>query len=101
MKEGERFPELAATFREAIVEPGHRLAAERLEAHVTARGGQARDARATASILTDALVGYTLQELLFGPSPGGVDEERFLAAWVDGAVAMIENLVDQRSAAHA
>ncbi|HVE69565.1 MAG TPA: helix-turn-helix domain-containing protein [Solirubrobacteraceae bacterium] len=101
MKEGERFPELAAAFREAIVDHGHRLAAERLASHVAARGGRAEAAGGAAAVLTDALVGYTLQELLFGPAPGGVEEERFLAAWVDGAVAMIEALVDERSPAHA
>jgi len=101
MKEGDRFPELAATFREAIVDSGHRLAVEWLERHVAARGGRARDAEAAASVLTDALVGYTLQELLFGPAPAGVGEERFLAAWVDAAVALIESLVEERSTVHA
>lgn len=101
MKEGERFPELADTFREAIVAHGHRMAVAWLERHVAARGGRVEAVEATASVLTDSLVGYTLQELLFGPAPAGVDEERFLAAWVDGALAMIENLVDERTPAHA
>ena len=101
MKEGERFPELADTFREAIVAHGHRVAVAWLERHVAARGGRVEDVEATACVLTDSLVGYTLQELLFGPAPAGVDEERFLAAWVDGAIAMIESLVEKRSPAHA
>lgn len=101
MKEGERFPELADTFREAIVAHGHRMAVTWLERHVAARGGRVEEVEATASVFVDALVGYTLQELLFGPAPGEVDEERFLAAWVDGAVAAIESLVEERSPAHA
>jgi AcrR family transcriptional regulator len=100
MKEGERFPELAATFREAIVERGHRLAAEWVERHAAAHGTTVEDPDAVAALLTGSLVGYTLQELLFGPAPGGVDEERFVAAWVDGAVVVAERLVQERSPAH-
>jgi len=81
MKEGDRFPELAAAFREAIVEPGHRLATAWLEA----QDAGIADPQALASVLVDALVGFTLQETLFGPPPAGVDEERFLAAWVQMA----------------
>ena len=100
MKEGERFPEIAEAFREAIVMRGHRMAAEWIARHVEREGGHVDDPDAFASVTTDSLVGYTLQEVLFGPAPAGVDEERFLAAWVEGTHAMVRSLIDQRSPSH-
>jgi AcrR family transcriptional regulator len=100
MKEGERFPEIAEAFREAIVMRGHRMAAEWIARFVEREGGLIDDPDAFASVTTDSLVGYTLQEVLFGPAPAGVDEERFLAAWVEGTHAMVRSLIDQRSPSH-
>ena len=101
MKEGERFPELAEAFREAIVMRGPRMTAEWIARYVEREGGHVDDPDAFASVTTDSLVGYTLQEVLFGPAPAGVDEERFLAAWVEGTHAMVRSLIDQRSPSHA
>jgi AcrR family transcriptional regulator len=101
MKEGERFPEIAEAFRDSIVLRGHRLAAEWVKNYVTQAGGRVDDPDAFASVSTDSLVGYTLQEVLFGPSPAGVDEERFLAAWVESTHALVRSLIDQRSPSHA
>ena len=100
MREGENFPELAATFRAAIVESGHRLATVWVRSRADALGGGVDDPEAFAAVLTDSLVGYTLQELLFGPAAGGVDDDRFVAAWVDAGVALIERLVEERSTAN-
>jgi AcrR family transcriptional regulator len=100
MKEGDRFPELVATFRESIVEGGHRLAAEWVAHQAAERGVELADPDAVGSVLTVSLVGYTLQELLFGPAPRGVDDDRFIAAWVDSAVALVDSLIDERSPAH-
>jgi AcrR family transcriptional regulator len=101
MKEGDRFPAIAEAFRQAIVVRGHDMAVEWLVRHVEREGGRIEDPDAFASVTTDALVGYTLQEVLFGPVPAGVDEERFLAAWVETAHAMVHALIEQRSPAHA
>lgn len=100
MKEGERFPELAASFREAIVVRGHRLAADWVVQYAASRGAALEDPEAVAALLADSLVGYTLCELLFGPHPNGVDDDRFVAAWVQGATALMESLVEKRSPAH-
>jgi AcrR family transcriptional regulator len=100
MKEGERFPEIAEAFREALVMRGHRMAADWVSRYVEREGGHVDDPDAFASVTTDSLVGYTLQEVLFGPAPAGVDEERFLAAWVEGTHAMVRSLIDQRSPSH-
>jgi AcrR family transcriptional regulator len=99
MKEGERFPELAEAFREAIVVRGHEMAVEWLARHIEREGGRIEDPDAFGSVMTDALVGFTLQEVLFGPAPAGVDEDRFLAAWVETAHAMVRSLIDERSPA--
>jgi AcrR family transcriptional regulator len=101
MKEGERFPEIAEAFREAIVMPGHRMATEWLVRHVEREGGHVEDPEAFAAVTTDSLVGFTLQEALFGPAPTGVDEERFLAAWVDATEATVRSLIETRSPANA
>jgi transcriptional repressor AefR-like protein len=101
MKEGDRFPEIAETFREAVVMRGHRLAAEWIARYVAREGGHVEDPEALASLTTDSMVGYTLQEVLFGPAPAGVDEERFVAAWVEGTAAVIQSLIDERSPSHA
>jgi AcrR family transcriptional regulator len=100
MKEGERFPEIAEAFREAIVMRGHRMAADWVTRYVEREGGHVDDPDAFASVTTDSLVGYTLQEVLFGPAPAGVDEERFLAAWVEATHAMVRSLIDERSPSH-
>src|SRR3954468_2580264 len=43
MKEGDRFPEIAETFREAIVMPGHRMTAEWIARYVEREGGTVDD----------------------------------------------------------
>jgi hypothetical protein len=43
-----------------------------------------------AEVLCASLVGFSLQEQLFGEGFVDVDEERFTAAWVDSAVAVVE-----------
>jgi AcrR family transcriptional regulator len=100
MKEGDRFPELAAAFRDAIVVRGHRAAAEWVAAYTARHGVEAVDAQAFGSLVVDALVGYTLEELLFGPHPTGVDEDRFIAAWVQATEATVKSLIEERSPAH-
>jgi AcrR family transcriptional regulator len=102
MKEGDRFPELAATFRDAIVVRGHRAASEWVAEYAARHGVQVEDPEALGSLVIDSLVGYTLEELLFGPShPTGVDEDRFIAAWVQATEATVNSLIEERSPAHA
>lgn len=101
MKEGDHFPELAAIFREAIVERGHRLASAWVRRYGEARDVEIPDPEALAAVLSDALVGYTLCELLFAPERAGVDDERFVAAWVDLAAGLLHSLTEKRSTNHA
>jgi AcrR family transcriptional regulator len=79
-KDGDRFPELAAKVNARIIVRGHRQAqtvvgrlfGEVLEEHEVA---------ALASVALGSLVGYRIEEAMFGPRP--VTEEDFLEAWVD------------------
>ena len=101
MKEGDHVPELAAIFREAIVERGHRLASTWVRRYGETRDVEIADPDALAAVLSDALVGYTLCELLFAPDRAGVDDERFVAAWVDLAAGLLHSLDEKRSTSHA
>lgn len=98
MKEGDRIPELAARFREAIVRPGLDLSIEVLRRYAEERGFEFADPEAAAEAMCASLVGYSIQDLLFGAEFVGVDEERFVAAWADAAVAAIEDL--ERNVTH-
>jgi AcrR family transcriptional regulator len=86
-KEGERFPELVAKVRERIIARGHRHGA----AAVARLFGDVLDERqvtALASVALGALVGYRIEEAMFGPRP--VKEEDYLAVWVDMLVTYAE-----------
>ena len=79
-KDGDQFPELAAMVRERIITRGHGQARA-----VVSRvfGGALGDAEteALASVALGSLVGYRIEEAMFGPRPVG--EEEFLETWVD------------------
>jgi AcrR family transcriptional regulator len=86
-KEGDRFPELAAKVNARIIARGHgqgvaivrRLFGELLEE---------REIAAVASVALGSLVGYRIEEAMFGPRP--VSEDDFLEAWVDVLMAYAE-----------
>jgi AcrR family transcriptional regulator len=97
MKEGERFPEVAEIFKGRVVQRSHRLAARWIRERLPRHGGHAEDPEALGSVIVDALVGYVVEELLFGPAAGGGDDERFLAAWVQTTHALMSSTIDVRS----
>jgi AcrR family transcriptional regulator len=79
-KDGDRFPELTAKVRDRIIERGHRQGV----AVVGRLFGEMLDERqiaALASVALGSLVGYRIEETMFGPRP--VSEEDYVAAWVD------------------
>jgi AcrR family transcriptional regulator len=85
-KDGDRFPELATKVRDAIIERGHRQA----RAAVTRLAGDRLDEdeiAALASVALGSLVGYRIEESMFGPRP--VTEEAFLEMWVDVLMAYV------------
>jgi AcrR family transcriptional regulator len=99
MKEGQRFPEVARAFHEGIVLRAHSEAASWVSRVAQREGFSLVDPQAVAAVFVNSLVGYTIEELLFGPSE--LDDERFLAAWVDSTLAVMRSLIDERSPAHA
>ena len=86
-KEGDRFPELAAAFDERII-----ARAQAQGAGVVSRLiGDARDESEIAALAAVArltLVGYRIEEAMFGPRP--IPEKDFLDAWVDLLMAYAE-----------
>jgi AcrR family transcriptional regulator len=92
MKEGDRVPALRERFCEAIVRRGHALAIAVILRYAEGRDLSVSDPEAVAEIACSGLVGFSLQQALFGDDFSGVDEERFVAAWVEANEAMIANL---------
>ena len=82
-KDGDQFPELVAEVRERIVERGHREAANVMGRMFAEAGLSGAEADALAAVALGSLVNYRIEETMFGVPPGGVDEERFIEAWVD------------------
>jgi AcrR family transcriptional regulator len=87
-KDGDQFPKLVAQVRERIIARGHRQAAT-----VFARlAGDAklgeRHVAALSSVALGSLVGYRIEESMFGPRP--VAEDEFLEAWVDMLMAYMQ-----------
>lgn len=86
-KEGDRFPELAAKVNARIIARGH----EQAVTVVKRLAGDALDERQTAalaSVALGSLVGYRVEESMFGPRPTG--ENDFLETWVDLLMAYME-----------
>ena len=81
MKEGERFPELADAFYAGIVDRGHRIASSWLTSRSKALGRELPDVEATAGVMTVALVGYVLEETIFGKRSNRMSRDRLIEAW--------------------
>jgi AcrR family transcriptional regulator len=86
-KDGDRFPEIAAKVNARIIARGHRQSATLVERLF---GGllDDKDVAALAAVALGALVGYRIEEAMFGPRP--VSEDDFLEAWVDVVMAYAE-----------
>jgi AcrR family transcriptional regulator len=85
-KEGDRFPELAAKVNARIISRGH----EQAVTVVKRLAGDALDERQIASLASVALgslVGYRVEESMFGPRP--TSEDVFLETWVDLLMAYV------------
>lgn len=85
MKDGDRVPGIADRFRDTIVLPGLALSADVIARH---RPDPLADPEATAAALCASLVGFSLQGALFGDDVS-VDDDRLVAAWVDLAMATL------------
>ncbi len=82
-KDGDRFPGVVAEVHERIIAPGHQQAAEMFGRMFAAARITDSDARAYAAVGLGALVGYVIEQEMFGAVPGEVAEADFVEAWVD------------------
>lgn len=92
MKEGDNFPELRDAFRERIVRRGHETAIAWIR-RVIARAGRDADeidVEAVAAVMLGPLINYRVLDTLFGEPPGGIGEERFMAAWTQAGLRLLE-----------
>jgi AcrR family transcriptional regulator len=90
MKDGDRFPEIAADFHDALVARGRALGIAWLQSRAVALGIDLADAEATGEVLVDALVGRALKGFMLGERLGVVERDRFVAAWVELGVRVLE-----------
>lgn len=99
MRDGARFPDLADRFATTIVRRGIEISIATVERYAAERGAAIPDPEALGEVICASLVGFSLQRTLFGDAAAGVDSERFVTAWVDSCVTIVDNL--ERSPAHA
>ena len=99
MRDGGRVPELVERFHATVVRRGTDLAIRALERYAAERDVRISDPAALGEVLVASLVGFNLQQVMFGDDFVEVDAERLAAAWVDTCVAVIETL--ERSQVHA
>ena len=99
MKEGHRLPKIREAFVESIVQPGRAIAVEVLRRYSESHDLELSDIEALGEVLCSALVGFALQGFMFGRGFSGVDDERFAAAHVELAMALIAQ--NERRTAHA
>jgi AcrR family transcriptional regulator len=88
-KEGDRFPDLRDRVGEALTERPLRRVAEWIRSQAAEAGVEELDAEAVALVIVQSMASYRGLESLYGRPPLDVDEERFLAAWVDMCLALI------------
>jgi AcrR family transcriptional regulator len=82
-KEGERFPDLRDRVREAIVEKPLRRVAQWIGQRAADSGADALDCEALTLVMVQSMASYRSLETIYGSAPLGVDEDRFLNAWVE------------------
>jgi hypothetical protein len=88
-KEGSRMPDLVERFRTGLSDPGYQLAA----AYLRGRGFEG-DADAAAAVLLGSLVNVRRSQWTLLEPPNGVDDDRFVAAWVEISIAALGGVRD-------
>jgi AcrR family transcriptional regulator len=90
MREGENFPDLRDRFHERIVRRGHEQAEARLRLLAERAGAEDVDVHALAAILLASVINYRVLDTLFGRPPGDLPEDRYIEAWADSALRLLE-----------
>ena len=89
--EGDRFPELKRRYQERIVDRSYEEVMGFISLKVASGEFPDCDVEAIAVVMVGALLGYSVEFDVFGRSPAGVDEDRFIDAVVDTAMALAES----------
>jgi AcrR family transcriptional regulator len=84
------FPELADELWSAITENAYRRFASGLRTVVDAGMMRIDDPEATAAVLVASLAYYPMVRLLIGHTPGEIERDRYLKAWISHARASLE-----------
>jgi AcrR family transcriptional regulator len=92
-REGDRLPpKLRRKLYERLVELPYSQIVSWLRSRVDAAGAGKPDLHALALIMIEPMSSYRTIEQLFGRAPGDVDDERFIAAWVDVCLAYARSI---------
>jgi AcrR family transcriptional regulator len=91
-KEGAQFPELRDRVREAVHDVPHQRLADWIRRTVAAAGAPEPDCEALALIIAGSMGHFRSLESVYGEKPLDIEDERFLAAWVDVCVAIAAHL---------
>lgn len=89
LREFDGFPELFEGMWQGVLASVYRQGAAWVAERRGTGGRDVADPEATAAVLVASLTYYPLLRVLIGHSPGDVEQERFLAAWVDNAAATL------------
>ncbi len=96
-RDGERFPELRELVGDKIVERGYRQGEAWLRRKIAAGGFPDYDAEAVIVVALGSLVAYAAQEKMLGAPPLGVDEDRFVATWVEAWLRVASTAEEERA----
>jgi AcrR family transcriptional regulator len=91
-KEGEQIQELRDRLFERVIQVDYRLAAQLTHGWVKESGIEDIDVEAVTTMMLGAIINYRRTQWTFGGTPLGVDENRFVEAWVDGCARLFEAL---------
>ncbi len=85
--EGDRFPKLKRRYREKIVDRAYEEVIAFVANAIKEQELPEVDAEAVSVVVVGALLGYRIEQDVFGRVPAGVDQDRFVAALVDTCTA--------------
>ncbi|MEV4159985.1 TetR/AcrR family transcriptional regulator [Nonomuraea dietziae] len=86
LREYHGFSELFERMWQSVIATLYREAAQ----WIRAQGADVADPEATAAVLISSLTYYPLLNILIGHTPGDLEADRFLDAWVEHAVRSLE-----------
>ncbi|MGP4097460.1 TetR/AcrR family transcriptional regulator [Nonomuraea sp. KM90] len=89
LREFDGFPELFERMWQGVLAGVYAQGAAWIRAQRELGNVEAEDPEATAAVLLSSLTYYPLLRIMIGHTPGDLDPERFLAAWVRHAAATL------------